>query len=109
VTYPAASEPTRIFGAHGLHPSPLYGSAAGFLIFGLLLLWERRPAAAGATFARFLALYGVARFLEDFTRHYEADQRFLFGWTNNQWLSLALVVGGLALLAWGHRRGTARA
>jgi phosphatidylglycerol:prolipoprotein diacylglycerol transferase len=106
VHFPPGSDPVRAMGPLGLHPSQLYGSAAGFLIFGLLLLWERWPAAAGATFARFLALYGVARFLEDFTRHYEADQRLLLGWTNNQWLSLALVAGGLALLVWGRRRRT---
>ncbi len=108
VHFPPGSDPVRALGPHGLHPSQLYGSAAGFLIFAILLLWERRPAPMGATFARFVALYGLARFLEDFTRHYEADQRLLLGWTNNQWLSLALVVGGLALLLWRRRAGTTR-
>lgn len=102
VHYPAGTEPAIVFGGAALHPSPLYGSAAGFLIFGILLLWERRPAAAGTTFARFLLLYGLARFLEDFTRYYTADQRLLLGWTNNQWLSLVLVAAGAALLL---RRG----
>jgi phosphatidylglycerol---prolipoprotein diacylglyceryl transferase len=105
VHFPPGSDAVRKLGEHGLHPSQLYGSAAGFLIFGLLLLCERRPAPPGATFARFLAFYGVARFCEDFTRYYETDQRLMLGWTNNQWLSLALVAGGLALLLWGRRRG----
>jgi phosphatidylglycerol:prolipoprotein diacylglycerol transferase len=104
VHFPPGSDPVRAMGEGGLHPSQLYGSAGGFLVFALLLLCERRPAPPGATFARFLAFYGVARFLEDFTRYYEADQRMLFGWTNNQWLSLALVAGGLVLLVWGRRR-----
>jgi phosphatidylglycerol---prolipoprotein diacylglyceryl transferase len=107
VHFPAGSQAVREFGSRGLHPSQLYGSAAGFLIFALLLLWERRPAAVGATFARFLAFYGLARFGEDFTRSYEPDQRLMLGWTNNQWLSLLLVAGGVALLLWGRRRPVA--
>jgi phosphatidylglycerol:prolipoprotein diacylglycerol transferase len=98
VHFPAGSDPTDMFGAAALHPSQLYGSAAGFAVFGLLLLWERRSTPPGATFARFLMLYGLARFLEDLTRYYAADQRMLLGWTNNQWLSVLLVVGGAALL-----------
>ncbi len=38
VHFPPGSEPVRTFGAQGLHPSQLYGSAGGFLVFALLLL-----------------------------------------------------------------------
>ena len=56
------------------------------------------------TFARFLLLYGLARFGEDFFRYYEPDQFMTLGWTNNQWISLAWVAGGAILLAVFNRR-----
>ena len=103
VVFPAGSEPVRIFGQIPLHPSQLYASGGGFLIFGLLLLLERFVRFPGSTFALFLGLYGLQRFLVDFTRHYEADQLLLFGWSNNQWISIGLMVGCLALLVLGSR------
>lgn len=98
VRFPQHAPAFHQFGAAGLHPSQLYSSAAGFLIFGLLLFWERRSARPGQTLGRFLLLYGCARFVIDFSRYYEPAQRWLLGWSNNQWLSLLLAVGGLAML-----------
>ncbi len=78
---------------------------------GLLLLLERWRPARGATFGRFLVLYGVARFLEDMTRYYEPEQLMALGWSNNQWISVAMVLAGLAVLVkvCGPGRGKASA
>lgn len=105
VQFPVGAPAWRLFGDVAVHPTQLYGSAAGFLIFGLLLLVERWRPVRGATFARFLVLYGVARFIEDRFRYYEPEQFMALGWTNNQWISVGLVVGGLALLVWRCRKG----
>jgi phosphatidylglycerol:prolipoprotein diacylglycerol transferase len=99
VTFPADAPASLQFGHVAVHPTQLYGSAAGFAIFGGLLLWERFRRGRGATFARFLMLYGVARFVEDLFRYYEPAQRTWLGWSNNQWVSVVLVAGGLALMA----------
>lgn len=98
VVFPADAPATRQFGPVHVHPSQLYASAAGFLVFGLLLLLERRFRFRGAVFGLFLALYGLARFFEDFSRYYEPDQIWLFGWSNNQWISAALMVAGAVVL-----------
>ena len=98
VHFPDGSPAWSQFGPVAVHPSQLYGSAAGFAVFGLLLLLERWRSARGATFGRFLVLYGVARFLEDMTRYYEPGQLMALGWSNNQWISVAMVAAGLAVL-----------
>lgn len=105
VTFPAEAPASRVFGPLPVHPSQLYASAAGFAIFGLLLLLERRFRFRGAVFGLFLVLYGAARFAEDFTRYYAPDQIWVLGWTNNQWISAALVLAGAAVLAVQGRRG----
>jgi phosphatidylglycerol:prolipoprotein diacylglycerol transferase len=97
VCFPPGSPAHDHFGEQCVQPTQLYSSAAGFAIFALLLWWERRPAPAGTTFARFLFLYGLARFGLDFLRYYEPEQVVALGLTNNQWVSLALVAGGIVL------------
>ncbi len=107
VHFPHEAPPTLRYGDLAVHPSQLYGSLGGFLIFGLLLLWERRSSRPGETIGRFLILYGIHRFLVDFTRYYEASQQLMFGWSNNQWLSVGLVAVGLGLLIRAARRSSA--
>lgn len=99
VTFPHDAPASRIFGQVSVHPSQLYASAAGFAVFALLLVLERWSATRGATFGRFLVLYGAARFAVDFTRYYEVEQVMLFGWSNNQWISLGLILTGSVVLA----------
>jgi phosphatidylglycerol:prolipoprotein diacylglycerol transferase len=97
VTFPADAPATLQYGSIPVHPSQLYGSAGGFVIFALLLGLERVWNYRGATFGRFLMLYGISRFLVDFTRFYEPEQVTGLGWSNNQWISLGMIVGGLAV------------
>ena len=88
-----------MFGIVPVHPSQLYGSAGGFLVFGTLLLMERWSRFWGATFGRFLVLYGVSRFAVDLSRYYEPEQLMMLGWSNNQWLSLVLIgIGSIVLV-----------
>ncbi len=98
VHFPPGSPAWTQYGPVAVHPAQLYGSAAGFAVFGLLLLLERWRPARGATFGRFLVLYGISRFLEDFSRYYEPDQVLAFGWSNNQWISLGMIIAGVAVL-----------
>ncbi|HOX26761.1 MAG TPA: prolipoprotein diacylglyceryl transferase [Candidatus Krumholzibacteria bacterium] len=104
VHFPSGAPATDLFGSAGVHPAQLYSSAGGFLIFGLLLWWERRSARLGETLGRFLLLYGLQRFLVDFVRYYEPSQRLLFGWSNNQWFSLGFAAVGVLVIARAARR-----
>lgn len=103
VNFPHGSPAWKQFGDVAVHPSQLYGSLGGFLVFGLLLLLERFSRYRGATFGRFLMLYGLSRFLIDFTRYYEPSQVLMFGWSNNQWISLGFMACGLVVLVLGAR------
>ncbi len=98
VVFPLGSPAVKLFGEVAVHPSQLYSSGGGFLIFGLLLLMERVWNFRGATFGRFLLLYGVSRFAVDFSRYYEPEQVIALGWSNNQWISMGLMVTGLLVL-----------
>ena len=103
ITFPAGSPAVKKFGLVAVHPSQIYSSLGGFFIFGTLLLLERISRFRGATFGRFLVLYGVARFVIDFSRYYEPEQLLLFGWTNNQWISLGFMLVGAVTLVLGAR------
>jgi len=104
VHFPHGAPAVEQFGPVAVHPSQLYASLGGFLIFGALLLWERRSARPGETLGRFLLLYGCHRFVIDFTRYYEPSQRLLLDWTNNQWLSLGMIALGIGLMVRAVRR-----
>jgi prolipoprotein diacylglyceryltransferase len=67
-------------------------------VFASLLLLERVSNYRGATFGRFLLLYGISRFVVDFSRYYEPDQIMMLGWNNNQWISIGMMLGGLAIM-----------
>lgn len=101
VVFPAGSEPVKHFGLTAIHPSQLYGSFGGFLIFAILLLSEKWSRFRGATFGRFLALYGVSRFVVDFSRYYEPEQVMALGWSNNQWISVGMMIAGMVVLVLG--------
>jgi len=50
--------------------------------------------------------YGTLRFLAEFTREPDAFLGLLsLGLSMGQWLSLPMVVIGLAMMAWAYRRG----
>ncbi len=87
-----------------LLPAQLFSSLGGFLAFALLLLLDRKRDPDGTTFGRFLVFYGVARFAVDFSRWYEPDMVPALGLSANQWISMALVAGGLLLLLVLRRR-----
>ena len=106
VHFPHDSPAVRHFGDVAVHPSQLYSSLGGFLVFGLLLLWERSSHRPGQTMGRFLLLYGIHRFVVDFTRYYEPSQQLALGWSNNQWLSLGLMALGLVIMLQLARRAT---
>ena len=90
------------------HPSQLYEFALeGIALFVLLWWFSSRPRPAGAISGLFLAGYGTFRFVVEFAREPDPHLGYLaFDWmTMGQLLSLPMLLGGLALMAWVYRRG----
>jgi phosphatidylglycerol:prolipoprotein diacylglycerol transferase len=88
------------------HPSQLYEALLEGLVLGLLLfVFIRKRRAEGAASAVFLMAYGSFRFLVEFTRQPDDFLGFLaLGLSMGQWLSLPMILGGLWLWHFAHKR-----
>jgi len=95
---------------HPRHPSQLYEFALeGLLLFALLWWFSRRPRPVGAVSGVFLVGYGVLRFLVEYTREPDNFLGLLaLGFSMGQWLSLPMILGGIALLVWAYRGNAGR-
>ncbi len=84
------------------HPSQLYQAALeGVLLFVLLWLYSNKPRPAGFVSAAFLVGYGVLRFIAEFGREPDAFLGLLaLQLSMGQWLSLPMVVAGIALFVY---------
>jgi phosphatidylglycerol:prolipoprotein diacylglycerol transferase len=87
-----------------MHPTQLYESVADALIFAYLYFRMGKTHTAGAILGWYLALYSTARFLIEFFRFHE--QGLHFGLSYTQWISLATLAAGVALLI--VRRGVSK-
>lgn len=88
------------------HPSQLYAAAGEgvFLFLFLFILWykPRKPGVIGSTF---VCLYAIVRIIDEQFRTPDAHLGFqLFGLTRGQWLSIGMLVVGVALLIMYSRR-----
>jgi len=91
------------------HPSQLYECALeGVALFALLWWYSRKPRPTGSVSGLFLIGYGSFRFVAEFTRNPD-DGIFglmTFGVSMGQWLSLPMVLAGIALMLWSHHRSS---
>jgi phosphatidylglycerol:prolipoprotein diacylglycerol transferase len=81
-----------------LHPTQLYSSFYGLVIFGILLLAERKLPKQGALFGLLLVLAAMARFTVDFFRFYEPNARTVWGLTVSQVWAVGFALLGVYLL-----------
>lgn len=88
------------------HPSQLYQALLeGLLLFIVLWLYARTPRFRGQAAAVFLAGYGLFRFIVEFYREPDAHLGFLsLGLSMGQWLSVPMMLAGVALWIWGQVR-----
>jgi phosphatidylglycerol:prolipoprotein diacylglycerol transferase len=86
------------------HPSQLYQFALeGLALFALLWLFSRKPRPTGAVSGLFLIGYGSFRFLAEFTREPDNFLGLLaLNLSMGQWLSLPMVIAGIAMLRWSY-------
>jgi phosphatidylglycerol---prolipoprotein diacylglyceryl transferase len=87
------------------HPSQLYELALeGVVLFIILFVYSMKPRPRGAVSGLFLAGYGIFRFLVEYTREPDPEIGLLaLGLTTGQWLSLPMIIAGIALVVWAYR------
>jgi phosphatidylglycerol---prolipoprotein diacylglyceryl transferase len=87
------------------HPSQLYQFALEGLVLLAFLWWfSSKPRPRGQVSAMFLLGYGILRFIAEFAREPDSYIGYLaLGLTMGQWLCLAMIAGGAALLVWSRR------
>ncbi|ELX10460.1 prolipoprotein diacylglyceryl transferase Lgt [Janthinobacterium sp. HH01] len=100
--YPLWPNPVFLQGLR--HPSPLYQLLIdGLLVFAILWLYARKERPRLAVGAMYTLLYGCAR---TFTENYRTPdwERVIAGIpiTSGQALSLPMIIGALAMLAWAY-------
>jgi phosphatidylglycerol:prolipoprotein diacylglycerol transferase len=81
------------------HPTQLYSSLAGFSIFGILLLLEKRKKFSGELLVWFFLLYGLWRFSIDFIRYYSPSTYIFPNITNNQVVSVLVFILSIIIMA----------
>lgn len=87
-----------------IHPTQLYSSFYGLVIFLTLLIIERWQKFDGFLLYCFLVLYGISRFIVDFYRYYE-DSMIILSLGNvpislNQGISVLMILSGVALISY---------
>jgi len=87
------------------HPSQLYEvGLEGLALFALVWLFASKPRPVGQVSGVFLMGYGFFRFMVEYTREPDSFLGILAGGLSmGQWLSLPMVLVGLALFVWARR------
>jgi len=88
------------------HPSQLYQFALeGILLFIILWFYAAKPRPHAAVSAMFLIGYGVLRFTAEFGREPDNYLGLLaFNLSMGQWLSLPMILAGMAMLIWAYSK-----
>ena len=84
-----------------VHPTQLYELVQSLFVFSVLWSLRKRPFSPGTVFYLYLILAGSMRFIVEFWR---ANPIVGLGMTEYQWISLALVILGMALLCFKRGR-----
>jgi len=107
VVFPEGSIPWYTFGTQHLHPSQLYSSLYGLILF-LILHWRlKRKAFDGQVVGLLFMIEAVFRYAIEYIRYYE-DAMHIDLWgmhpTYNHLISIALFLLGLGIYLWGAKK-----
>ena len=100
VSFPQGSIPYAQFGDAHLHPTQLYSSLYGLLLFLFLHRFDKGKKFYGATFSMLLMIEAVFRFAIEYVRYYELEMETQIGgitFTYNHLIAIALFALGLTL------------
>ncbi|MFC1556986.1 prolipoprotein diacylglyceryl transferase [candidate division KSB1 bacterium] len=99
VVFPPMSVAGAMFVNQPIHPTQLYASFGGFIIFAVLIALERKQSFRNLTFFMFLILYSISRFTIDIFRYYEESMVLAeiggLRLSVNQGITILMVVIGL--------------
>jgi len=103
ILFPLGSYADQVYGASvHIHPTQLYSSLAGLVIFFLLLWIERWWRFNGSLFWRYVTLYSLWRIFIDFFRYYEPSSIYQIGsWqvTESQLTSIGTLIVSIVMLS----------
>jgi phosphatidylglycerol---prolipoprotein diacylglyceryl transferase len=101
INFPATVNPAEVI---AVHPTQLYETTLGFLMFAVLWRLRDHKHAEGWLFGVYAVLAGVERFLVEFVR--AKDDRFFAGLTLAQLIAIGFVAAGAAIMytRWTIRR-----
>lgn len=99
VVFPAGSPAGHCHAGVTIHPTQLYSSLYGLVIFVILILLDRKERFDGFLFSWLCILYGIARFIVDFFRFYDDSAIVAGSLTDNQVISILLILFGAVYLA----------
>ena len=78
----------------------------GVLLFAILWWFSAKSRPRGAVSGLFLLGYGMFRFIAEYAREPDSFLGLLAtGWSMGQWLSLPMILIGIAMMAWAYRKG----
>ena len=99
VQFPSGTDPLSVI---AVHPTQLYESLMGFVMF--MVLWKNRKHqnAEGWLFGLYCVVAGIERFIVEFFR--AKDDRFVLGLTLAQVIALVIALTGVAVMAGKRRR-----
>lgn len=88
------------------HPSQLYQMALeGILLFVVLWFYSKKPRPTTYVSAAFLMGYGICRFIAEFGREPDSHLGLLsLNLSMGQWLSIPMILAGIALFAFNTKR-----
>jgi phosphatidylglycerol:prolipoprotein diacylglycerol transferase len=86
-----------------VHPTQLYETALGFVMFVVLWRFRAHKHAEGWLFGMWMVFAGVERFVIEFFR--AKDDRFVMGFTLAQFIAIAIALAGILVMAARRRTG----
>lgn len=102
VVFPPESYVSSLFPDSHIHPTQLYSSLYGLLIFAILLFAEKFKKFDGFLLYLFFILYGLARFIVDVYRYYESSMVITTIGSHsisvNQGISIVFIIVGIVLI-----------
>jgi phosphatidylglycerol:prolipoprotein diacylglycerol transferase len=82
-----------------LHPTQIYEALAELIICGILIWFILRPHRDGQVLGLLLLLDGFARVIVEFYREHDSSNPSALGLSLEQWIAIALAIGGAGLIA----------
>ncbi len=98
VVFPQNSPAGSVMGNVAIHPTQLYSSLYGLIIFGILMYLDRNRRFNGFLIGLFFIFYGISRFTVDLFRFYETQMFVIGGLEFNQVVSLVMFFSGIGIL-----------